>query len=170
MKIPFIGKQEERAFPQLSLSEYIAQTQFSYGGASYQLVPSQTMPPSKTEEVEASFAGYIRGIYKNNGPIYSCMAVRMRLFSEVRFQFSQMTSGRRGKLFGSADLEPLEVPWPGGTTGDLLARMIQHADLAGNSFVVNRGDRLQVRRPDWVEIVLTGGDSPLGRMEKLGYA
>jgi hypothetical protein len=75
MKLRFWKPEEERAFPQLSLSEYIAQTQFSYGGASYQLVPSQTMPPSKTEEVEASFAGYIRGIYKNNGPIYSCMAV-----------------------------------------------------------------------------------------------
>lgn len=163
-------REEERAFPQLSLSEYIAQTQFSYGGASYQLVPSQTMPPSKTEQVEASFAGYIRGVYKNNGPIYSCMAVRMRLFSEARFQFSQMTGGRRGKLFGTTDLELLEVPWPGATTGDLLAKMIQHADLAGNAFVVNRGDQLMVLRPDWVDIVLAGGESPLRRLDKIGYA
>jgi phage portal protein BeeE len=161
----------ERAFPTMSVSEYLNQTQFLYGGVSAQLVPSQTMPPNKPESVDPSFAGYIRGVYKNNGPIYTCMAVRMRLFSEARFQFTQMSGGRRGKLFGTPALGPLEVPWPGGTTGDLLARMIQQADLAGNSFVINRGDRLQILRPDWVDIVLALNErNPLRKLDKLGYA
>jgi HK97 family phage portal protein len=98
------------------------------------------------------------------------MAVRMRLFSEVSFQFSQLTQGRRGKLFGTPDLQPLETPWPGGTTGDLLAKMIQHADLAGNAYVINRGDRLQILRPDWVDIVLASdADNPLELTDKIGY-
>jgi hypothetical protein len=32
-------------------------------------------------------------------------------------------------------LARLETPWPNGTTGDLLTRMIQDADLAGNAYV-----------------------------------
>lgn len=162
----------ERADPAMSISEYLGLTSFSYGGGNYQLLPSTTMSASEREHVEPHFSGYIRGIYKNNGPIYACMAVRMRLFSEARFQFSQMNSGRRGNLFGTKDLAPLEVPWPGGTTGDLLSRMLQCADLAGNCFVTARGgDQLRILRPDWVDIVLVGEDgAPLEQLDKLGYA
>ena len=96
------------------------------------------------------------------------MAVRMRLFSEARFQFSQMNQGRRGKLFGNKDLEPLEVPWPGGTTGDLLARMIQYTDLAGNAYVLKQADRLRLLRPDWVDIALAVDERNTG-YDVLGY-
>jgi len=77
------------------------------------------------------------------------MDVRAKLFSEARFQFRQIRNGRPGDLFGTADLQMLEVPWTNGTTGDLLYRMIQSADLAGNAFVA--------RRPQGVRFsVLTG--------------
>ena len=114
MKLRF-WEQEERAFPPMSVSEYIDLTGFSFGGSNYQVVPSTTMAPQKEERVDPSFAGYIRQVYKTNGPIYSCMAVRLRLFSEVRFQWSQMQQGRRGKLFGTQELDSLENPWPATT-------------------------------------------------------
>lgn len=92
-------------------------------------------------------------VMKANGPVFALVAVRMLLFAEARFQFRQMRGGRPGDLFGNADLSLLERPWPGGTTGDLLTRMLLHADLAGTAFVTPYEDRLQVLRPDWVTIV-----------------
>jgi phage portal protein BeeE len=56
-------------------------------------------------------------------------------------------------MFGSPDLRLLERPWPGGTTQDLLNRVIQDADLAGNSYWTSAGGELVRLRPDWVEIV-----------------
>ncbi|MFC3986800.1 phage portal protein [Streptosporangium jomthongense] len=105
------------------------------------------------EQIEHDFQGYVRGIYKANGPVAALMTVRMAIFSEARFQFRRMANGRPGDLFGTAALAPLEKPWPGGTTGDLLARAIQDADLAGNGFTARVGDRLRRLRPDWVTIV-----------------
>jgi phage portal protein BeeE len=92
--------------------------------------------------------------YKSNGVVFACMLVRQLLFSEARFQFRQMRNGRPGDLFGTQALGVLEKPWPGGTTGDLLTRAIQDADLAGNFFCVRRADRIRRLRPDWVTIVL----------------
>jgi phage portal protein BeeE len=56
-------------------------------------------------------------------------------------------------------LRILEQPWPGGTTGDLLTKMLVHADLAGNAFVTRRGNRLKILRPDWMTIVIGSGSS-----------
>ncbi|GAB1823565.1 phage portal protein [Herbidospora sp. RD11066] len=108
---------------------------------------------SDREQIENDFEGYVTGIAKRNGPIFALMMVRMLVFSEARFQFRQITNGRPGDLFGTAALRSLENPWPGGTTGDLLARMIQDADLAGNAFVARIAARLRRLRPDWVTIV-----------------
>jgi hypothetical protein len=44
-----------------------------------------------------------------------------RKFSEARFQFQRLTNGQPGDLFGNPALTPIERPWPGGTTADLLA-------------------------------------------------
>ncbi|HUR74442.1 MAG TPA: phage portal protein [Sporichthya sp.] len=85
----------------------------------------------------------------------------MAIFSEARFQFRRIRGGRPGDLFGTAALAPLERPWTGATTGDLLARMIQDADLAGNSITVRRQDgSLRRLRPDWVTIVSASKSEP----------
>jgi hypothetical protein len=72
----------------------------------------------------------------------------------VRFQFQRYHSGRPSELFGGQDLTLLEQPWVGGTTQDLLARMIQDADLAGNSYWTLADGELVRMRPDWVDIVI----------------
>lgn len=123
----------------------------------------------KTEEVENSFVGYINGAYKSNGIVFACMLARFMLFGEARFQFQQMRSGRPGDLFGNPDLALLETPWPNGTTGELLARMIQDVDLAGNFFAVREDRRLRRLRPDWVEIILTEDPRLAVKSDVAGY-
>lgn len=117
---------------------------------------------SGREAIETDFEGYVRGVYKRNGPVFALMLVRMAIFSEARFQFRQVRNGRPGELFGRPSLAALENPWPGGTAGDLLARMIQDVDLAGNAFVarVPGANRLRRLRPDWVTIVSASKKEP----------
>ncbi len=111
-------------------------------------------PDAKIETAAEDFSAYVNDIYKRDGVVYACMAFRSSVFSEARFQFQGLSAGRPGDLFGTSALNVLEVPWPNGTTGDLLARMVQDIDLAGNFYAVREGDELYRLRPDWVEIVL----------------
>jgi hypothetical protein len=126
-------------------------------------------PPSGDKErIENDFEGYVNGAFKRNGPIFACMMARQLVFSEARFQYRRFEKGRPTDLFGDKGLALLENPWPAGTTGELLGRMIQDADLAGNAFNTTTDDRARyghasrggpgrrvVRmRPDWVTLVL----------------
>lgn len=114
--------------------------------------------------VVADYTAAAQLVMKRSGVVAALMFVRQLVFSEARFQFRQMRGGRPGELFGTQDLEILETPWPNATTGDLLSRMIQDVDLAGNSFwtlVEDRdGRRLKRLRPDWVTIVTGSREEP----------
>lgn len=140
----------------LTVSEYVQLLNtVAYQGNTYQLGGRQ-------EEIGGDFRSLAAGAYQRNGVVFACMLVRQLLFSEARFQFRRIRNGRPGDLFGTEELRPLEQPWPGATTGDLLTRMLQDHDLAGNAFVARRGDRLRRLRPDWVTIVLGSEDDPDG--------
>jgi phage portal protein BeeE len=120
------------------------------------------------EEVASNFRGYVGGAYMGNGIVFACILSRMQVFSQARFQFQQMRGGRPGDYFGNTDLVPLEVPEPGKTTGDLLARMEADVSLAGNAFAYRDGNRIRRFRPDWMAIALTGEeDDP--DAEVMGY-
>lgn len=157
----------------LSLSDYL---QFLQGQWSNPLFnqPVTTLG-SKQEEIRGGFESYVQGAYKQNGIVFACMLARLMLFSEARFQFRRRVNGRPGELFGTEALAPLEKPWSGGHTGDLLTRVIQDVDLAGNFFAAKRpGGRTKRLRPDWVTIILGSlGDSNVGfgdvDAEVLGY-
>lgn len=137
----------------LTLSQVVEQL-MTYNGLSYGSTGAQSLTQSR-EDIGSSFQGYIDGAYKANGVVFACNVARMLLFSEARFQYQRMREGRPGDLFGDRDLQILETPWPNGTTGDLLARMMQDADLAGNSYTAQLSrDRLTRLRPDWVTIIL----------------
>lgn len=100
-------------------------------------------------------------VLKRSGPVWSLIALRMLAFSEARFQWQQLRNGRAGELFGDQSLGLLETPWAGGTTADLLSRMIQDVDLVGNSFVTNRNPgRLKRLRPDWVTMIYGSNEDP----------
>jgi hypothetical protein len=123
----------------------------------------------RAEEIGSDFAGYVQGIYKSNGVVFACMLARMLLFSEARFQFRTVRNGRPGELFGRPELLPLEKPWKNGTTGDLLSRAIQDADLAGNWFARRQGNSIIRMRPDWVTIVAGSETGDISDAEPIGY-
>ena len=161
----------ERSTPYaLSFDEWAGLiSSFAFNGVNY------TLPGSAQENIGASFTGLARGGYKGNGVVFACMLNRMLLFAEARFMFRRLRGGRPGDLFGTGELRLLNEPWSGGTTGDLLSRMIQHVDIAGNAYVARRAGRLVPLRPDWVTIIggVTGdADATVWHpdAEVLGYA
>jgi phage portal protein BeeE len=146
---PWAREQRSGTTYPLTLQQWISDM-FSYQGNWYNVRQTLT---GGAETIDANFEGVVQGAYRDNGIVFACMLARQLLFSEARFQFRQMRQGRPGDLFGNADLVLLEKPWPNGTTGDLLAKMIQHADIGGNAYVARRRNRLKLMRPDWVTIV-----------------
>lgn len=138
----------ERADPVLSLAELQGLlSSFSYNGIRY------TLPTSQQEDVGGGFEPLVNGAFKSNAVVYACIANRLALFTEMRFSFRRLRSAGPAGLFANPDLRLLETPWEGATTGDLLARMLLHHDIAGNAYVVRAGDRLTPLRPDWVTII-----------------
>lgn len=126
------------------------------GGGGY-ATPSlmQTLAGTGTERPTDNFQGLASQAYASNGVVFACMLVRQLVFSSIRFQFQSFLKGKPSETFGDQTLTVLERPWSSGTTQDLLARMIQDADLAGNSYWVRDGDELVRLRPDWVQIIGT---------------
>jgi len=114
--------------------------------------------------------------YRNNSVVFGAILARFSLFSEAKFVFRNKSDKT---VFGAAEtdnrrntaLRILENPWPNGTTGELCVRMIQDADLAGNSYIWNTGVRLVRLRPDWVTIISALESDSIGReyREVVGY-
>jgi hypothetical protein len=142
---------EERSDPVLSMNDWVSLlTQFSFNGVQY------TVPTTTQEELGEHYGLVARSAYKGSGVVYACILSRMQLFSEARMCFRELNQGRPGELSYTPQtyLEPLVEPWPGGTTGDLLARLELYNSLAGNAYVMRRPNgRLFVPRPDWVTII-----------------
>lgn len=138
---------------------------FSFNGVSYPYGLSYSTS-EKQEAPDPSFEGYTSGLYKSNSVVFACMTVRMLLFAEARFQFRQLRGGRPGDLFGNEDLALLENPWENATTGDLLARAIQDADIAGNFYARRDASSIKRLRPDWMTIVMGSQMDP----DDAGYA
>lgn len=155
------GRREKR----FSVDDYLSQ--FGLGGVPYAAFGSS--PYLDREQVESSFTGYVQAAYKSNGIVFAAMLARLMIFGEARFQFQRMHHGRPGDLFGTRELAVLEKPWPNGTTGELLARMMQDADLSGNFYAVREAKRLRRLRPDWVQIVLTAPPAEAVQSDVAGY-
>jgi hypothetical protein len=168
------GQSEQR----FSFSDW-AQDMLIFGGHQYQLNTGYTTTygQEKAEPIGNGFVDYVRNGLQANGIVAAVESIRTSVFAEARFQWQDMSSGRPGRLFGTPELEILERPWVGGTTGDMLARMMLDAGYAGNSYYA-RIDRQMVRlRPDWVDIILADRMVPYGvksedvhvGMERVGY-
>jgi len=130
----------------------------------WQNVYTQSYAQGSTESLLPVFTSFATDGYRGNSIVFSVILARLMLFSEAEFQFQNLTDRR---LFGGTELAVLERPWPGGTTGDLLTRMMQDGDLAGSAFVRRGGDYLERLRPDWVDIV--SADREDGSREVVGY-
>lgn len=132
---------------------------FNYQGLSYPVQPTQTLGTT-VEEIGGDFQGLAQAAYKQNGVVFACMMVRQLLFQEARFKYRRLESGRPGEYFGTTDLVPLEKPTPNSTTGDLLARVMQDGDLAGNWYGVRRDNQIHRLHPEYVVIVLGSKSDP----------
>jgi hypothetical protein len=153
------------------LGWYLQQV-MQYGGLGDPLGYRTSWKNEPAEPVGDSFIDYVHHLYSTSGPVFACQAVRGKVFSEARFQFQRLSNGRPGELFGNESLSILERPWVGGTTGDLLTRMILDVDLAGNWFGAVIDDEVVRLRPDWTDIVLEPRYGPNGGvvgMKRVGY-
>lgn len=145
-----------------STDDYIAWLNaFTYQGTTYSPPGIQQTLAGEAESAPQGFVGMAEQAWGGNAVVFACMAVRQLVFSAIRFQWQDFNNGRPAGLTGNPALRPLEVPWPGGTTQDLLNRMIQDADLAGNFYAIRDtplarigGDTSTFEivrlRPDWV--------------------
>lgn len=157
--IPKFGRKGKRDILGYSLNQY-AQDLVGYGGNLYGLSPQTTYGSNPQQEPASNFEGIVQGVYKTNGVVFACMVARMLLFAEARFKYRRIRAGRPGELWGNKDLGILERPWPNGTTGDLLNRMIQDADLCGNFFAARRPNGIKRMHPEWVTIILGSRNDP----------
>lgn len=121
----------------------------------------------------ASFAELTAAQGQRNPIVAACVAVRLLVFSEARFAWQVMASGRPGRLFGNESLALLEAPWPTATTGDLLARMEVDASFYGNSYWVRERSRIAGRdiltRLDPTKVVIVDADTGGYSRELVGY-
>ncbi|MEU5077096.1 phage portal protein [Streptomyces asoensis] len=145
-----------------TIEDYAAALQESlgYGGFSA-LGITQTQPGQAAEKAPTDLPGYAQ-LFATNPVIWACMVARMSVFSAARFTWQRLNKGTPSEMFGTTELRLLETPWPGGTTQDLLNRVLQDADLAGNSYWTTHDGEAVRLRPDWVQIVLERRTHPHG--------
>ena len=158
-----------------TVGDYLGAVQLlQFQGQTYGLAGGgvqQTLAGEPAERITGDFRGLAGQVYGSNSVVFACMLARQAVFSSVRFQWQRFNAGRPSELFGNGDLGLLEKPWEGGTTGDLLARQMVDADLAGNSYWTVHSGELVRLRPDWVDIVLESriaGRAPNGDLQVLG--
>lgn len=156
-------QREQSTDPTISLDEFFSM--FNQGTL-YGLL-NQTLTGDALT-IAPGMPGIVRGLYKANPVVWAAVDNRQALFSQARFAYRRLVSGRPGDIVGDraavfaadgtvdhvADLSILEEPWPRGTTADLLALAEVWVSCAGNFFAVRRGDRLIPLRPDWTGIIL----------------
>jgi HK97 family phage portal protein len=137
---------------------------------------STTYGDPGNEPILPALMSATQAAYTGNAVVFGAILARLMLFSEATFAFRDLTDKH---LYGANELDgrrqtslrKLESPWPNGTTGELLARMIQDVDLTGNAYVWDAGDQLVRLRPDWVTIVSELVEAPGGGTYRqvLGY-
>lgn len=157
--------------------EWWAQQLVTFGGNAYAGLPLQTTyGKNPAESIADDFTGYVVGLLREAAPIAAVEGFRTRVLSEARFLYQRIQGGRPSDLFSSGELDLLETPWTGGTTGDLITRMMLHADFGGSAYVHRSPTEVVLLRPDWVDIVLTermvevGGVRKQVGWQRLGYA
>lgn len=143
----------ERHSPQIpiyNLEDYISAVNSLSGWGSYQ----QTIAGERAERAPNDLTGYAQSAYQGHGPVFALMAIRMSVFSAIRFSWQRLRANKPSGMFGNSRLGLLERPFAGGTTQDMLMGQIIDADLTGNGYLTQVGDELVRLRPDWMQIVL----------------
>ena len=116
-----------------------------------------TWKGTPVESIRDDFVDLVCGALLADSAVAAVESIRVSVFAQARIAYQRWTSGGNpGDIFTTADLAIFERPWLGGVTSDFLARMLLHADFAGNAYAIRDAERdeLVLLRPDWVDIVL----------------
>ena len=151
------------------ITEYLvpSQQQIVYNGVAYPLGANgvnsqamgnliQTMGPTQVQSFGGDLVGHSNAL-QSCPPAFAAQLVRSLVLSQARFVFRNRLTRR---TFGNRELSILERPWPNGTTSDLIAKMEWQAGPAGNAFVMRRGNRLRMLRPDWTAVLWASDSEP----------
>lgn len=144
---------------------------FWEGEASGAAVLTETYASPDREAILPTLASFARRAYADNGIVFGAILARLSLFSEARFQWQHLDDDTLWGDNREGGLVRVEHPWPNGTTGELLARMIQDVDLAGNCYLWDAEAQIVRLRPDQVTIVSHETADSMGRTyrEVIGY-
>lgn len=129
----------EQRLSSLGFDEYIQILQ------QYPVRPITTYDTT-SETVADSYSANVANVLKRNGPIFSLIAFRMDLFSQVRWAYRQRRGGKPGDIFSNPALDAVN------NDPQLNKWMILDNDLAGNFYGYRDLDRVTRLRPDWVEL------------------
>ncbi len=133
----------------VSFDEYVALLQ------QYPVQPV-TSYGSNTESVAHDYQTNVLQVLKRNGPIFSLIAFRSDLFSQVRWAFRERTNGKPGDLSSPPRLNFLN------DDPQLNKWMVIDNDLAGNFYGYRDGNSIIRLRPDWVQLAY---DKPLEKWD-----
>lgn len=133
----------------LSFDEYIQVLQ------QYPVRPVTSMG-STIETPANSYASNVANVLKRNGPIFSLIAFRTDLFSQVRWAFRQRRNGKPGDIFSTPDLDVVN------DDPQLNKWLIIDNDLAGNFYGYRDQTGIIRLRPDWVQV---GYDKPVDQWD-----
>jgi hypothetical protein len=154
-------KERALVFPPLSAGIDDLWPYVNSNGHTYPLQVDMSMPGSKVEEIGNAYDSLVAGGFESNGIVFACEMKRVQIFSQARFVWQALRKGQADNLFGTPELDILEHPWPGGTTGDLLTKILTHADFGGNAFITRRATgQLRCLKPKWTDMLLGSFDDP----------
>lgn len=140
------------------------------GMASGAAILTTTWGAPNKEAILPQVSSWAQQAHGTDAVVFSAIVTRMLLLAEGEFQYQRHNDR---ELFGDQNLSILERPWPGGTSGELIARMEQDVSIAGNAYIWSEpGEERLVRlRPDWVTIISEVVQVPGGGSyrRKIGY-
>lgn len=142
--------------------QYLATLAGMFGLHPFSPGVATTYGAQAAEHVTDDLGGYTQAGLRGNGVVFGLELKRLQVFTQARFLFQRLRDGRPGDLYFEKSLGLLERPFVGGTTGDLLGRMLLDADFAGNHYATVLGGEIVRLRPDWVEILLAPRMAPIG--------
>lgn len=123
----------------LSFDEYVALLN------EYPVRP-MTAYGTTTETVANDYSTNVANVLRRNGPIFSLIAFRTDLFSQVRWSFRQRRNGKPGDIFSTPDLDVVN------DDPQLNKWMMLDNDLAGNFYGYRDQGQVTRLRPDWVQL------------------
>lgn len=123
----------------LSFDEYVALLN------EYPVRP-MTAYGSTTETVANDYSTNVANVLRRNGPIFSLIAFRTDLFSQVRWSFRQRRNGKPGDIFSTPLLDVVN------DDPQINKWMVIDNDLAGNFYGYRDQSQVTRLRPDWVQL------------------